>query len=163
MIEAVQGQKVDVLEAEITERPVKGLEKVFRPSFRRHLRLHDDPVAGQPRENIAQLHLGRAVAARGLDMVDTQLERPANRGFQVFLVFARHLPGLDILPLELIAHPAAGKHRHLQFRAAKTSVLHRRRYATEQKKLKAESSNDELQFRSARDQAALEGLSKKAP
>src|SRR5207247_11275824 len=102
------------------------------------LRIDYDPAAAQTTENLAWLHLGRAVAARGLDMVATQLERPANRGFQVFLVFARHLPGLDILPLELIAHPAAGKHRHLQFRAAKTSVLHRRRYATEQKQLKAE-------------------------
>ena len=53
--------------------------------------LDDDLVAGQRREDAAQLHLRRAVAARGLDVVDAQFEGAVDGGFEVRLVLGRDL------------------------------------------------------------------------
>ena len=94
--------------------------------MRRDLGLHDDFVAGQGRQDVAELHFGRAVAARGLEMIDPKLKRATDCGFEVFLVLFRDLLRFDIPPFVLIAHSAAGNHRHTDFGFAEASVFHRR-------------------------------------
>ena len=79
---------------------------------------------GKRRENAAQLHFRRAVAAGGFDVVDAQFERAVDGGLEVRLVLRRDFFRLHILPFELVAHAAAGKDGHRQFGAAKASVFH---------------------------------------
>src|SRR2546428_9610694 len=90
------------------------------------LGLDDDLLARKRRQNAAELHFRGAVAARGFDVVDAELDRAADGGFEVFLVFLRNLPWIDVLPSELVTHSAAGKDGHLQFGAAEASIFHRR-------------------------------------
>src|SRR5206468_8118588 len=125
VVHAVQSEQVHVPEAEISQGLLDRLEEIFRTLVRRHFGLHDDSIARQRRQNGAKLHLGRAVAARGFEVIYAQFKRPANYGFDVPLVFFGDVTRTDILPFELVTHPAAGTNGHLQFRAAKASVFHR--------------------------------------
>src|SRR5687768_2097927 len=47
-----------------------------------------------------------------------------NGGFEVCLIISRDLFGINILPLKLVAHSAAGKDRHGKFSAAKSAIFH---------------------------------------
>jgi hypothetical protein len=48
-----------------------------------------------------------------------------NGFLDVPLVLRRYFPGINILPLELIAHAATGKNRHGQFSATEATIFHR--------------------------------------
>ena len=56
------------------------------------------------------------------DVLDTKLQRTADRRLEIRLVLRRYLTERHVLPLELIAHPATAKNGHLKFGAAETSV-----------------------------------------
>src|SRR5437667_12528505 len=105
--------------------------------------LHNDPVARQRRENVAELHLGGAVAARGFKMVYAELKRAADRRFEILLGVARNRVRGNVLPFVLVTHPAAGEDRHLQLGSAETAVFHAREIchgAKKSSKLKVKSS-----------------------
>ena len=93
-------------------------------ALRRDLGLHDHFVARQFRQQRAELHFRRAVAARGLDVIDAQFERAVDARLQIFLVGARDFRRRHVLPLVLVAHPAAGDDGHLQIGPAKTTIFH---------------------------------------
>ena len=94
--------------------------------MRHYLGLHDDFVSRQRRQDVAELHFGRAVPAGRFKVIDAQFNRVANNRFKIFLVLAGNFVRINVLPLELVPHPAAGNDGHLEFRAAKASVFHAR-------------------------------------
>ena len=49
-------------------------------------------------------------------MADAQFQGPLDRGLQIGLVLCRHFFQRHILPLVLVAHPAAAEDGHVQFR-----------------------------------------------
>ena len=92
---------------------------------RRDLGLHDDPLARQSGQYLAQLPFRGTVAAGGLDVVDAQVQGPPHRGFEVGLLVGGDIVQRRVLPLVLVAHPAAGEHGHRKSGSAKSSVEHR--------------------------------------
>src|SRR5206468_10768798 len=88
--------------------------------------LHNDLVARQRRENVAELHLGGAVATRGFKMVYAEFKRAPDRRFEVLLVLPRNRVRVNVLPFVLVTHPAAGNDGHPDFRAAKAAIFHAR-------------------------------------
>src|SRR5262249_55883925 len=88
------------------------------------LGLDDDFVAGQCGEHGSKLHFRGAVAARGLDVVDAEFNRPVNGRLEILLIGARDILGVNILPFVLITHPPAGNDGHGKFRPAKASIFH---------------------------------------
>src|SRR5437762_8213772 len=99
---------------------------MLRVFMRGDFSLHNDLVARQRRENVAELHLGGAVAARGFKMVYAEFKRAADDRFEVLLVVARNRGRVNVLPFILITHPAAGYDGHPDFRAAKATIFHAR-------------------------------------
>src|SRR5206468_2667011 len=81
--------------------------------------LDDDLVTRQGGEDTAKLHFRSAIPACSLDVVDAQFERPMDGSFEVGLVLTRDFREVNILPLELVTHAAAGKHGHHQSSTAK--------------------------------------------
>src|ERR1043165_2672373 len=124
VVDSVEREQVHVIEPQILERGLEGLQKFLRAFLRANFGLYDDLIAGEAGENTTQLHLRRAVAARRFDVVYSQLERAVDRGLEIGLVFGRGFFGRNVLPLELVAHPATGEDGHLQLGAAKAAVFH---------------------------------------
>ena len=124
VVDAVQRQQVNVIKLQMAHRLVECVEELLLRGKRRDLGLDDYAVARQPGQHEAKLHLGRAIAARGLDVVDAQLERAVDDRLDVGLPLRRHLAGINILPLVLVAHSPAGEHRDLKLRPAEPPILH---------------------------------------
>src|SRR5712671_4461903 len=61
-------------------------------------------------------------------MIDAQLERAMDRGFEIILVCRRDFLRRHVLPFELEAHSTTREHWHRESRAAKASVFHRAQY-----------------------------------
>src|ERR1041385_3346738 len=57
-------------------------------------------------------------------MVDAQVERALNGGFQILLIRTWNFLWSHVLPFELIPHPPAGNHGHREFGAAEAPVFH---------------------------------------
>jgi hypothetical protein len=120
----VDRQEVDVLQAEPVELLVELADEFSGVGSRAVLGLHNDLVPRKSRQDPAELPFRRAVAAGGLEVVDAQLERPSDRGFEVLLALRRHLVHRHVLPLVLEAHAAATEHGHGDLGAAESSVEH---------------------------------------
>ena len=101
---------------------IEGLQKIGGALHRRDLGLDDDFVAREFGEDAAELHFGRA--ARGFDVVDAEFDGAVDAGFEIFLVFGGDVLGVNVLPFELVTHPAAGDDRHGKFRASESSIFH---------------------------------------
>src|SRR4051794_27223203 len=121
----MQRQQLHMLQLQVAHRLLEGLAELARIGEGRDFRLHDHLFARQARQDVAELHLAAAVAARGFDVIDTQVQCPQDGGFQIAL--ARFLDRLrvDVVPRLLVAHPPAGKHGHLKIRATEATGLHR--------------------------------------
>src|SRR5436189_1177385 len=108
----MQGEQIHIIETQILEARVERPQKFFRRFFWSDFGLDDDFVTRQSGQNVAELHLGTAVATGSFEMVDAQLERAMNRRFEIGLVLCGNLAGWNILPLELKAHASARKDGH---------------------------------------------------
>ena len=124
IVDAVQRQQVNVVELQVAHRFVEGVEELLLRGKRRNLGLDDYAIARQPWQHEAKLHLGRAVAARSLDVVNAQLERAVDDRLDVGLPLSRHLAGIDVIPLVLVTHPPTGKNRNLKLRLAEPPIFH---------------------------------------
>ena len=124
-IQAVKRQQIDISSPRYCMRVLEGLAKLLRRLPGRDLGLHNQAFPRQFRQHPPQLHLARPVAARRLDMMDAKLQSAVNCRLQIGLSLLRYLLGRHILPLELIAHSPARKHRHRNLRAPKPTISHR--------------------------------------
>jgi hypothetical protein len=120
----VERQEIYGGEPQVAHRFLKGLHEVGGVRRGRHLRLHDELLPRQRGQDAAKLHLGGAVAARGFDVVDPELQGAADAGFEVVLIVGRDVLGRDILPLELVAHAATGNDGKRKLSSTETPVLH---------------------------------------
>ena len=148
VVDAVHREQVHVVQLQKAHGFIERVDEFARGGEGRDLRLHDQLFARQFGQHPAQLHLAGAIAARSFNVVDAQLECAMDRGLQIRLTVGGHFPGIDVLPLVLIAHAAAGDHGHLQFSAAKSSVLHHEKGG----------GLNKLQFRQARQKSSGVGL-----
>ncbi len=102
--------------------------KVFREfsriGRRLDLCLHHKFFTGKSGKYQSQLPLAGAVAPRGLNVIDPQFDRAANRSLQIRLILGGDVRQRYVLPFMLIAHAATGKNRDLNFGASKSSVKH---------------------------------------
>src|SRR5438552_14192435 len=57
-------------------------------------------------------------------MIDAKVQSAVNRRLKIFLIGARDVVRVNVLPFMLIAHASAGKHRHRQFSTAEATVPH---------------------------------------
>src|SRR4051794_9511421 len=130
MIDPVQRQQINMVESEILHRLVERPQELLWIFEWRHFRLYNDLFPWQTRKHAPELHLRTPVATSGFDMVDAQLHRPMNRRFEIRLILRRDLPRRHILPLVLVPHASAREDWHPQLGAAKATVLHLHRYAT---------------------------------
>ena len=126
VVDPMERQQIDVIQLQVGHRFLERGEEVPGSSVGCDLGLDDDFVAGQGGEQVPQLHFGGAIAARGFNVVDAEFEGAMDGGLKVGLVVGRNFGRRHILPLELIAHAAAGKDGHLEFSAAETTVFHGR-------------------------------------
>ena len=82
-----------MIQLQIVHRLVRNvLRKSFGVLHRRDLGLHDDFIARQGGQDGAELHLRRAVAARGFNMVDAEFDGAMDGGFEIFLVRTAGFP-----------------------------------------------------------------------
>jgi len=70
------------------------------------------------------LHLGGAVAAGGLEVIDAEIEGAADGGLEVGLIIGGDGGGGFVAPLVLEAHAATGEDGHLEVGAAEAAVVH---------------------------------------
>ena len=129
VVDAVEGEEVHVVEPQILHGLVEGAEEFLGRGEGGDLGLDDEFVALDLREHPAELHLAGAVAARGLDVVNAELEGAVDGGFEVSLAVLGHLAGWHVLPLVLVAHAAAGEDGHLQLSLSEAAVFHARSLA----------------------------------
>ena len=113
-----------MVELQVFHRLVKRVEELLLRGERRDLGLDDHLVARQLGQHVSQLHLGRTVAASGLDVIDPQLQRPVDGRLEIGLSLVRHFAGINVIPLVLVAHSPAGEHRHLNLRLAESTIFH---------------------------------------
>jgi hypothetical protein len=67
-------------------------------------------------------------------MINAQLDGAVDSRFEIRLIFGRNVFQWDILPFELVTHPATGEHRHLQLSSPEASIFHARTYAMKREK-----------------------------
>ena len=116
-------RQVDVVQLQVSHRSLERLCEFPRGRKRGDLGLDDHLLARKPRQDPAQLHLARAIAARGLDMVDPVLERRSTVASR-FRCSSSGMSAGGTSSHLLDTHPAAGEHRHLQFRATEAAIFH---------------------------------------
>ncbi len=122
VVDAVEGEEVHVIELEFGQRIVEGFEKIFWIGGGGDFGLDDESVAGDGREDLAELDFAGAVAAGGFDVIDAEFEGAANGGFEVALVVGRDLVERGVFPGMLVAHAAAGEDRHGEAGAAESAA-----------------------------------------
>lgn len=125
IIDAMKAQQVNVIELQILHRLVERGQEFLRIGARADLGLDHHPLARQPRENFAKLQFGRPVTPRGFNVVDAELQRPVDRGFEVCLALGGDAARVLVFPRVLIAHPPARNDGHGKIGSAKTTVFHR--------------------------------------
>lgn len=80
-----------MIQPEVANRRLEGVEKLALGGVGGDLGLDDQFFAGDVREHRPQLHFPGAVAARGFDVVDAQVHCAMDRGLQVGLAFGGDL------------------------------------------------------------------------
>ena len=76
VVDAVDRQQVHVVQPKITHRRFKRLAELPGGRLGHDLGLDDEFLPGELLQHGCQLHLGGAVAAGGLDVMDAQLDGP---------------------------------------------------------------------------------------
>lgn len=124
VIDAVEGEEVDVVEAEAFEGFIEVFEEEGGVGLGDDFSLDDELFAGEGREHEAELAFRGAISASGFDVGDAEIPGAADGGLEVGLVFGGDLFEGCILPFPLEAHAAAGEEGHHEARASKPAVLH---------------------------------------
>jgi hypothetical protein len=57
-------------------------------------------------------------------MINSKIDRATDGRFEIGLIIGGDFLGANILPFELVAHPAATEDGHLQLCLAKSAVFH---------------------------------------
>ena len=120
-VDAMDGQEIESLAVEPLESQLELRLKISGIGAGRHLALKQTMVIATSRQGPAKLPLGTAVMTRGFDMMKTPVNGSLERCLQIDLRFSGDLPGGEVGPTLLEAHPPQGEQRNLQFCSAESA------------------------------------------